>query len=132
MNSFLDFKYNWNNKLDCPYFTTLRLSDRFNMFEIIDVTHKGEALCKVRVIAKRSVMLHQINDFIAYIDTGYGVQECKDMIRMMYKYKNIDWTVKPLWFYLLEKQAEPDPQPGSFCSTACRSNPAPGRRGRHC
>ena len=40
--------------------------------------------------------LHQINEYIARIDTGYSADECQNIIRTMYKNKRIDWNTQDL------------------------------------
>jgi hypothetical protein len=54
----IKFSHNWNNKLDCHAFTTLRRSN-----------------------PRRYAA---ISDFITWIDTGYSLDECKGILRKMY------------------------------------------------
>jgi hypothetical protein len=43
----------------------------------------------------------KINDYIALLDTGYPAAECQDLIRKMYKNKNINWDTQLIDFILL-------------------------------
>lgn len=100
----LGFSYNWNNKLDCSAFTTIRLSGRFDIGDTVEVTEtvkkqkvsRGLANC----LGKKRFKLDDLNEFMAQLDTGYDVQECKNIIKRMYK--NVDWTKAYLYFYLFK------------------------------
>lgn len=98
----LIFSYNWNHKLDCNVFTTLRLSDRFKIGEYVNVECKSLKFV-AQIIDKKTIMLNQINNFVAYLDTGYSVDECRNLLRKMYKNKNVNWDVQKINFYLLKK-----------------------------
>jgi hypothetical protein len=99
----LNFSHNWNNKLDCKYFTTLRLSDRFDIGDQVSVCLKRNEISKGEIINKKSIMLEQINDFIAGMDTGYSVDETKDILKKMYK--DVDFTQQKIYLYLIKKIA---------------------------
>lgn len=82
----MNFSYNWNNKLDCHAFTTLRICNPSKHI----VGNKVEIILKDKVIGPGTIMavnrfhLDKINPFISYLDTGYSVDECKKIIRTMY------------------------------------------------
>lgn len=89
----LKFSYNWNNKLDCNAFTTLRLADGYKVGEVVEVyleIKKGEWIFKGKaiIIDKRSMHSNSINEFVARLDTGYSAPECKKIIQRMYKHEN--------------------------------------------
>jgi len=88
----IDFRTNWNNKLDCKCFTTFRLfSSKYVTGKPFLVTLKGKAYKQVKVLEIKPLRLDQVNSFIAHIDTGYSVQEFQQMVRTMYKNKiNVD------------------------------------------
>ncbi len=104
------FSANWNNKLQCNYFTTLRLSDRFNVSEKYPVLLKKKQIGTGEIIAKKYLKLSQINDFIAHLDTGYNATKCKEILRTMYKNKLIAWNTQQIVLYLirLERQNKMD------------------------
>ena len=102
----LKFGWNWNLKLDCMAFTTLRLSGKFKVGEVLRVTTKSHNFL-VTVCEKRSFFLKEINNWVAYIDTGYDADECRNILRKMYKNKNVDWDKMRIYFYLLVKIKEP-------------------------
>ena len=98
----LEFSYNWNNKLQCNVFTTIRLADypvgkRFNVFL------KGEFLYTATIIEKVERKLSTLNNFICYLDTGYDVVETRNIITRMYQKYNVNWVTKPLYIYQIQK-----------------------------
>lgn len=96
----LEFSYNWNNKLDCKAFTTLRLSNRFYVGDEIIVKLKSVVKGRAKVIGKRYFGIDEINDYIGYLDTGYSGEETKDILKKMYP--EADWRDKRVYFYLIK------------------------------
>lgn len=86
----IKFSTNWNNKLDCKCFTTIRLNNdkKYRVGEIYDIYLNEKYLGKAELIEKRKIHLQKINNFIAYLDTGYSAAKCKDMLKRMYKNTN--------------------------------------------
>lgn len=88
----LKFTYNWNNKLDCVCFTTLRLSGNWEEGMEVDVWLKGKdgwiAKGPAVILDKKTFHLNSINEFIARLDTGYSAEQCKTIVRKMYKKEN--------------------------------------------
>lgn len=64
----INFSYNWNNKLNCNYFTTLRLSDAHSVGSKYAICLKGKQIGTGEIMAKKYLKLNQINDFIGYLD----------------------------------------------------------------
>jgi hypothetical protein len=102
----IDFSYNWNNKLECKAFTTLRLSDRFNVGDKIEVYLKDKKLGDAAIIDKKLFSLDSINQYVSYLDTGYSVEECQNILKRMYK--NIDWKKIKIYFYLIKYERKLD------------------------
>jgi hypothetical protein len=99
----LKFSNNWNGKLFCDSFTTLRLHNLSKYFvgnEFQCFLKKAE-LGLVKVMEVRTIYLHQLNDFICYLDTGYNTAKTIEIINEMYKKYTIDWTTQKLDFVLL-------------------------------
>ena len=98
----LDFSHNWNGKLNGKAFTSIRLWNEGkyqvgNEYKIrLGNTKKGVA----RLVSLKRIRLDQINDHIALLDTGYMANECKELIRTMYKNKHIDWNNQYLAYCL--------------------------------
>jgi hypothetical protein len=99
----LKFSNNWNGKLFCDAFTTLRLHDPAKFFvgnEFQCLLNKAE-LGLVKVVEVRTIYLHQLNEFICYLDTGLNTAKTMEVIKEMYKKYTIDWTTQKLDFVLL-------------------------------
>lgn len=100
----LSFSYNWNKKLDCRCFTSIRLSDRYKVgdqFKILlksrkELVPKGCA----QVIEIKEFYLDQLNAFISHLDTGYSVDQCRKIIERMYP--NTNWGQTKLKLLLLK------------------------------
>lgn len=105
MRNVLKFSQNWNNKLSCPYFTTMRLKDdnRFHIGETYDIVLKDQLLCHADIVDITHFFLKDINNFVAGLDTGYPAKQCQVMIATMYKNYNIDWDKRMLSLLLLKK-----------------------------
>jgi len=98
----LRFSTNWNHKLNCDSFTTLRLdSSKYQVGSTYKVMFKGY-LKDVKVLDKKTLLLENITDWIAYLDTGYNREECIKIIKKMYSSHSIDWNTKKLQFLLLK------------------------------
>lgn len=82
----LNFSYNWNNKLGCKCFTTIRIQNtKYKIGSIHEVFHKKERLGIAEVVALRELRIRDLNEFVCRIDTGYSLEETKKILRRMYK-----------------------------------------------
>lgn len=100
----LSFSYNWNKKLDCDFFTTLRLYNptKYKVGNKLIIEMKLVQQKVAEVVAHKKIMLADINEFIAGLDTGYSVEETKNIFRRMYP--NANWQTQALSFVLLKSQ----------------------------
>lgn len=99
------FLKNWNNKLDCDCFTTLRLSNPKKYYKgaLVNVVLNNESKGKATIISVNHFTIDQINEFVAGIDTGLSAEECRKYIMKMYSYNTkIDWFTQKLDFCLLK------------------------------
>lgn len=100
----IPFSYNWNNKLDCKAFTTIRIYNPKKHYAGNKVTctmHRQE-VCTGIIVDVKPFLLSQLNPFMSYLDTGYSVQDCTNLILKMYP--KIDFKVKKLAFILIVKE----------------------------
>jgi hypothetical protein len=115
MPGIIDFSYNWNRKLDCSIsFTTIRLRNDnkykvgeefyINLKEHKRNTNKG----LYRIADIRHFKLNNLNPFVTYLDTGYNVSDCKNLIVTMYKNCTppINWETQDLSLILLVKKSD--------------------------
>lgn len=99
----LDYSHNWNNKLDSPIHTTIRLSGRFKVGDLIAEFLNNEFKGHVKVVDRRRVLLDSLNDWMAGLDTGYDRNETIKLVKTMYKNKGVDFDKTPVFIYLLKK-----------------------------
>lgn len=101
----IPFSQNWNGKLDCDFFTTLRLANnnKYRVGDAYEITLKGIVFCHAKIVEVRYIVIEQVNDWIARLDTGYDAEACKTLIKTMYKNKQIDWRSQRLAYIMLEK-----------------------------
>lgn len=98
----LTFGTNWNNKLNSQYFTTIRLSGRFKVDDLVEVEDRGVAKGVYQIIDKRRMDNYtKINDWMAYLDTGYNAEETRKILDNMYK--NVNLASQPIYYYLVGK-----------------------------
>lgn len=91
MENKINFSYNWNNKLYCKFFTTFRAWFDGKPGDVYTLTLKNEPINQVQVVEVRAVLLKDVNQFVAGLDAGYTVSEFVNMVKTMYKNKNIDF-----------------------------------------
>ncbi len=84
-----DFSYNWNNKLDCQFFTTFRLHNpqKHILNMECEVYLKGHHHKNGKIADVRKMTLAQVNPFIAGLDAGYDVASFQKIVRTMYSKK---------------------------------------------
>jgi hypothetical protein len=97
----LSFSRNWNNKLDADCFTTLRLSGRFDIGDLVDIDLNGKPKGLAKVLDKKRLSnIEAINDWVAYLDTGSNAAKTKEIIKRMH-IKVADWVYQPIYYYLM-------------------------------
>ena len=106
----LTFSFNWNNKLDCNAFTTIRLRNDNKYYKgakfITELIYKGQVTNKGDVMVEevKHFKIDKINEFVALLDTGYSRVDCIKTIQTMYKNIVPDWNKQDLSLILLVKQ----------------------------
>lgn len=68
---------------------------------------QGKNLKDVEVKAVKTMKLHQVNEFIARLDTGYNVEEFCKTVKTMYKNKGVDFETAD-WDLVLCVEIKPD------------------------
>lgn len=95
MLNHITFTHNWNNKLDCTAFTTLRLHNpkKYIIGEVKEIwisqpNKQWKQLFRAKIEDVKTFHLEKMNEYIARLDTGYSRAECINIIRKMYKQQN--------------------------------------------
>lgn len=116
----LNFSYNWNNKLNCNVFSTIRRYNPAVHYEgrIVQVfetgTKPGTDRGKAKYIIVTPFKLHQLKPSMAYLDTGYNLEETKNILRTMYTGKVPDIEQETFCYCILEKIKEKPQQQSLF------------------
>lgn len=98
----IHFSKNWNNKLDCEAFTTLRMpNERYKTGQVFEVTLNDESKGCVRLAEITYINLEDITEYMSRLDTGCCAEDCKKIIRDIYP--NADFTQQRLAYLLLVK-----------------------------
>lgn len=100
----IQFSQNWNKKLGCEYFTTLRLpGNKYYPGNLVKIIHKGTFLYRAEILSIKKIWLRELDDFTAYQDTGYSAKKTIEMLIKMYP--TYDFNKYPL-LVVLCKQGE--------------------------
>lgn len=105
----LNFSYNWNSKLRCRSFTTIRMRNdkKYHKGAILNVALQNYPKGKAKIIGISFITLDRISEWIARLDTGYSAKECKEMLKTMYKSKPmIDWKKQEFAYMLLSWEGQ--------------------------
>lgn len=86
VENIINFSYNWNEKLNCNAFTTVRLENhkKYNVGSIYEIHLKNQLVKKCLIQDIKILKQSQFNQFIAYLDTGYSLGEFHKVIERMY------------------------------------------------
>jgi hypothetical protein len=105
----INFSTNWNNKLSCQAFTTLRIynAEKHVTGTAVDIQLKGNTLDTGIIKQVKVLNIEQINDYIAYLDTGYSREECMNILKRMYS--TADWNTTRLALILIVKDKKSKP-----------------------
>lgn len=101
----LVFTQNYNNKLNCHAFTTLRLqnTNRHVLFAEYKIMLGKQHLKNAQLRAIKHIDISQINDYIALLDTGLPAINCVALIKSIYP--NVDFSQQKLSFLLFQTTA---------------------------
>ncbi|MBB2950896.1 MULTISPECIES: hypothetical protein [Sphingobacterium] len=101
----INFSKNWNNKLDCEAFTTLRMpNERYKTGQVFEITLNEESKGCATLVAITYINLEDITEYIARLDTGCSAEDCKNLIRDIYP--KADFTQQRLAYLLFVKSKD--------------------------
>ena len=83
----LKFSYNWNNKLNCECFSTIRVWNvvKYQIGQVYTVTLNGKSLGTATLVAGNAFAISKLTEGMARLDTGYDKAGCEGVLRGMYK-----------------------------------------------
>lgn len=105
---YLKFTHNWNGKLWTDTFTTIRIwqPEKYPVGKVFNAVMGKETYTSwgvVKIIAATSFLIADLDDYAAYLDTGYSAEETRKIIVSMYG-KNNNMATLTMGRYLLKKQ----------------------------
>ena len=105
----LNFSTNWNNKLDCKYFTTIRIYNPIlhktgNKF---DINLRKKPKIKAEIIAVKKGYVKDLGGYDCYLDTGYSKRETISIMQKMYP--KVNFQHQQVALILLKKLEPPKP-----------------------
>ncbi|MDP3914357.1 MAG: hypothetical protein Q8R96_11560 [Bacteroidota bacterium] len=105
----LNFSTNWNKKLDCDTFSTIRLwnPEKHHEGREVDIYDKTTNPPRFKGRGKYELVskfkLHQLKPAAAMLDTGYSLEETLTTLRTMY-FKTIpDLENQPFAYIIVKK-----------------------------
>ena len=109
-NQTIRFNTNWNNKLNCNSFSTIRLSSpnkykEGEIYNILLVDKSGKATKNfgfAKLLSINEFLLDNITPAMCLLDTSYNKPEFIKMFQTMYKNYRIDFSKKKLMFLVLQ------------------------------
>ncbi len=105
----ITYSQNWNNKLYCLSWTTIRLASDFYIKgrvynQWLAERGKERKLIGVATIVNiESFRLEHLTEGAALLDTGYGKAQTQKLIQTMYKSRNLNWDTQLLYRIFLLK-----------------------------
>lgn len=104
----LNFDRNYNNKLRCRVFTSLRLPDeKYKKGALLDVQLGGYSKGTVKIIGMSHTSCDKLSEWIAKLDTGFTAKETIKLLKQLYADRPcIDWDTQPLVYLLLEWEGQ--------------------------
>jgi ABC-type multidrug transport system ATPase subunit len=92
----LEFSSNWNNKLFCTCFTTIRASSKYQTPEPVEVFLNGKKLYDAQLL--RWERRYAYSEYESHLDTSYTARDTHDIINKMY-----GKILKDSYYYLYKR-----------------------------
>jgi uncharacterized protein YqfB (UPF0267 family) len=120
MEENLSFTANWNNKLNCNAFTTLRLREdrKYHVGARVNVWLNNTFKGKGTIVAVSCFTIDKINESIARVDTGCSAEECRNIIQKIYNFNpRIDWKTQEMSFSVIAYDKKENSESGDLFGT---------------
>jgi uncharacterized protein YqfB (UPF0267 family) len=93
----IDFSQNWNNKLDCQSFTTLRFKneEKYQIGKVYEIYEGKNQHSKLiaKLLDIKEFKFHEITEWIAHLDAGCSLREFKVIIEEIYPNADLEKAV---------------------------------------
>lgn len=99
----IKFSQDWNKKLNCYYFTTIRLYNpaKFTIGKKYFIYCKNELAYTAEVVTVKHCLLNELTEFECYQDTGYSRADTIALLKKMYK--DVNFTTHKISIILLKQ-----------------------------
>ena len=105
MKKTINFFQNWNNKLSCDYFTTIRPDwDYYKKGEIYTIVLNKIFQYEGQILEIRRFYLKDLNQYMSFLDAGLSPELLRAQIVKMYPKK--DFKVELLNILLIKKMKQ--------------------------
>lgn len=106
----IHFSYNWNNKLNCKSFSTVRLWNpkKYQLLDFYEISVEESAKNPIvikgiaRLQAINKFMLHKVTPGISFLDANLTVIDFQQLVQTMYKNKKINFKKQPMCFLVFQ------------------------------
>ena len=104
----LRFSTNWNNKLNCEFFTAIRLKSNSykpgdTLRVLLEQNGALRTICDASIIEVRPLRIFQLNDWMCMLDSGMNADRFKNELYNMYKDQVKDINDAEFVYLLLRK-----------------------------
>lgn len=100
----IHFSNNWNGKLNCEFFTTIRLKkDKYVPGRRYEIYLRDTLAFEATIYDIKQIRLADITEYVARTDMGLTGYDCRQFFREQYADKNINWDTQILQYILLRK-----------------------------
>lgn len=104
----INFSTNWNRKLNCEYYTTIRLfSSKYKVGNSYTIFQVEKYLHQAKAVHITVIKLADITDPMAYVDTGYNAEKTKAIFKKMYP--AINFETQALALIVLQREINVQP-----------------------
>lgn len=80
------FSCNWNKKLYCKCFSTLRKpSEKYVLGQEYTIMLNNDVLCKAKIVYMKEGDTDTITEEMCYLDTGFNSEETKEYLKEVYR-----------------------------------------------
>lgn len=99
----LKFIKNWNNKLNCDFFTTIRYWDNISVDDVVEVELEGKYIFSAKCLSKKHFHLDALPEMTCYTDFGANKENFIKFINKMYGQKVPNILNEQFTVYLFER-----------------------------
>lgn len=103
-NSIIRFSTNFNNKLDCKFFSMMNISKKYEGKDHVLIEYKDKY--KVASVQEmKEIKLWSLNHFMCRIDTGLSISEVYDLIGRQFDFDPMKEN-RTIYLYLIETKTD--------------------------